>query len=298
MSVVEVAGRRITLTNVDKVLWPALGTTKRAMLAYYAQVAPVLLPHLAGRPLTVRRFPDGVDGVSWHQNECRGEPDWLPVFETSGRGGRRLRFCMVDGEAALLWLANQAAIELHPFRWRVELPRRPLSLVFDLDPGPPAGVLETARVALRLRDLLYELGLACFVNSSGALGLHVHVPLERLVPAKELARRIAEALAQRDPGEVVAEMRREARVGKVYVDWLQNDPSRQTVAPYSLRGMPWPTVEAPLSWDEVEGAVSEERHERLTVVIDDVPGRLERYGDLFAPLLRAERTLLAQDPIA
>ena len=293
MSVVEVAGRRLSLTNLDKVLWPATGTTKRDLLAYYAQVAPVLLPHLAGRPLTVRRFPDGVTGVSWHQNECRGEPGWFPVFETGGRGGRRLRFCMVDGEAALLWLANQAAIELHPFRWHVELPRKPLSLVFDLDPGAPAGVLETARVALWLRDLLEELGLASFVNTSGSLGLHVHVPLERLTPTKELGRRIAEALAQRHPDEVVAEMRREARVGRVYVDWLQNDPSRQTVSPYSLRAMPWPTVAAPLTWAEVAEALDAQRPELLTVPAGHIPARLERYGDLFEPLLRAERALLA-----
>jgi bifunctional non-homologous end joining protein LigD len=288
VSVVDVEGRRLRLSNLDKVLWPAAGFTKGQLIAYYADVAPVLLPHLAGRPLTTRRFPDGVDGVSWHQNECRGEPEWFPVFETSGRGGRRLRFCMVDGPASLLWLANQAAIELHPFLWRVERPRQPLSMVLDLDPGAPAGLLEAAQSALRLRALLEELELDAFVKSSGSLGLHVHVPLERPNESKELARGIAEALAARHPNEVVAEMRRESRVGKVYVDWLQNDPTRQTVAPYSVRGMPWPTVAAPLIWDELDDAVAAKRPERLTILVGDIAGRLEQHGDIFEPLLEAE----------
>jgi bifunctional non-homologous end joining protein LigD len=284
VSVVEVDGRRLVLSNLDKVLWPANGATKKDLIRYYADVGPVLLPHLAGRPLTVRRFPDGVEGVSWHQNECRGEPEWFPVFETTGRGGRPLRFCMVDGLAALVWLANQAAIELHPFLWRVDAPRQPEAIVFDLDPGPPAGTFEAARVALRLRGLLSELGLEAFVNSSGSLGLHVRVPLAQPGSTKDLARRIAQTLASRHPDAIVAEMRRGARVGKVYVDWLQNDPTRQTVAPYSLRGVPWPTVAAPLTWDEVAEAVADERPERLTILAEDVTDRLERHGDLFAPL--------------
>ena len=257
MTTILVDGRALRLTNLDKVLWPGVGFTKRQLVEYYAEIAPVLLPHLDGRPLTVRRFPDGVDGVNWHQNECRGEPDWFPVFETHGREGRGLRFCLVDGEAALVWLANQAAIELHPFTWRVEAPRVPTQLVFDLDPGSPAGLAATAAVALSLRDLLSELGLDAYVKGSGA------------------ARR---------PEEVVTEMRKDLRAGKVYVDWLQNDPTRQTIAPYSLRGLPLPTVAAPLTWDEVEQAARSKRDELLVVTVDDVHERLERYGDLFEPL--------------
>lgn len=291
MSLVEVEGRKLALTNLDKVLWPRTGFTKGQLLAYYSEVARVLLPHLAGRPVTTRRFPDGVEAASWHQNECSGEPDWFPVFETTGRRGRRLRFCLVDGVAPLLWLANRAAIELHPFLWRIEEPRRPLSFVFDLDPGPPAGLLETARVALRLRELLEELGLTALVKASGSLGLHLHVPLEEPGETKELARGIAEALSERHPGEVVADMRRELRLGKVYVDWLQNDPTRQTVAPYSLRGVPWPTIAAPLRWEEVEEAVAKEREEGLVVLAPNVAARLDRHGDLFEPLLAAEREL-------
>jgi bifunctional non-homologous end joining protein LigD len=288
---VEIESRRVALTNLEKVLWPATGFTKGELISYYRDVAPVLLPHLGGRPLTTRRFPDGIDGPSWHQNECLGAPDWFPVFETTGRGGRPLRFCLVDGPAPLLWLANRAAIELHPFLWRVELPRQPLSLVFDLDPGPPAGLLETARVALFLRDLLDELRLSALVKTSGSLGLHLHVPLERPGPAKELAREVAQALAERHPNEVVAEAGPANRVGKVYVDWLQNDPGRQTVAPYSVRGVPWPTVAAPVRWDEVEEAVTKEREDLLRILVPDVAGRLKRHGDLFEPLLAAERAV-------
>ena len=285
MSRVEIDGQTVALTNLDKVLWPETGFTKGQMIEYYVAVAPVLLPHLEGRPLTVRRFPDGIGGPSWHQNECQGEPDWFPVHETRGLEGRRLRFCMVDGLAALVWLASQAAVELHPFLWRVEAPREPTQVVFDLDPGPPAGLVEAARVALALRPLLEELGLEPHAKTSGSLGLHVHAPLPEPADTKRLAREFAARLAALDP-LVVPEVRRAARAGKVYVDWLQNDPSRQTVAPYSLRGLPWPTVATPVRWNEVERAAAEGRPELLFFTPGDVLERVEREGDLFAALRR------------
>lgn len=284
MTVVAVDGRRIPLSNLDKVLWPATGFTKAQLVEYYVGVAPVLLPHLRDRPLTLRRFPDGVGGASWHQNECRGEPDWLPVFETAGRGGRTLRFCMIDGVAALVWVANQAAVELHPFGWRAGAPRRPTQVVFDLDPGAPAGLLECARVALALRQLLRALGLEPHAKTSGSLGLHVHAPLDPVIDAKPLARAVAERLAAERPAEVVARMRRDLRGGRVFVDWLQNDPTRQTVAPYSLRGVELPLVATPVRWEELEEAVARERPELLVFTPDDVLARIERDGDLFEAL--------------
>ena len=233
----------------------------------------------------MRRFPDGVDGISWHQNECQRQPEWFPVFETTGREGRVLRFCLVDGEAALVWLANQAAIELHPFSWRTDAPRVVTQLVFDLDPGPPADLVTTAEVALALRELLGELGLDAYVKSSGSLGLHVHVPLAApLESPKGFARDIARELAARRPTDVVSEMRKDLRTGKVYVDWLQNDPTRQTVAPYSLRGLPVPTVATPVTWEEVDRAVNAEDPRSLTFLPGDVLERVERLGDLFAPV--------------
>jgi len=284
MTVVHIEGRGLKLTNLDKVLWPEAGFTKAELIDYYVSIAPVLLPHLAGRPLTLRFFPDGVEGVSWHQNECQREPPWFPVYETRGRGGRPLRFCMVDGLPALVWLANMAAIELHPFLWRVDAPRRPTQIVFDLDPGPPAGLVESARVALALRAELDELGLEPYVKTSGSLGLHVHAPLPELTETKGAARAIAERLAAERPDEVVAEMRRSARSGKVFVDWLQNDPGRQTVAPYSLRGVALPLVATPVEWEEVEQAASERRPELLVFTAADVLERVKRDGDLFEAL--------------
>ena len=294
MSTVEVEGRRLALTNLDKVLWPAVGRTKGWLLEYYTRIAPVLLPHLSERPLTLRRFPDGVEGPSWHQNECRGEPDWFHVFRTTGRGGRQLRFCVVDDLASLLWLANQAVIELHPFQWLLEAPRQPNVLVFDLDPGPPADVVECARVALLLRDLLDDLGLISYPKTSGSLGLHVHAPLgqpHQGDQVKAFARTVAEALAQRYPDQVVAAMKKTTRRGRVFVDWLQNDPTRQTVVPYSLRGAPVPTVATPVSWEEVEQAVANGRPEALTFLAEHVLERVNGQGDLFADVLEVRQPL-------
>jgi bifunctional non-homologous end joining protein LigD len=288
MSTVELEGRRLRLTNLDKILWPEAQRTKAWLIEYYTRIAPVLLPHLERRPLTLRRFPDGVDGISWHQNECRGEPEWFHVLETPGKAGRLLHFCVVDDLSSLVWVANQGALELHPFQWKVDAPRLPTTLVFDLDPGPPAGLAECARVALLLRDLLDELGLASFAKTSGSLGLHLHVPLgtphdgERV---KAFARAVSEALAQAHPETVIASVDKSRRAGKVFLDWLQNDPTRQTVAPYSLRGLAWPTVATPVTWDEVE------RADALTFLGDDVLERVARDGDLFEPVLTLEQEL-------
>lgn len=288
MSTIELEGRRLRLTNLEKVLWPEAKRTKAWLIEYYTRVAPVLLPHLEGRPLTMRRFPDGVDGISWHQNECRGEPAWFHVLETPGKGGRILRFCVVDDLSSLVWVANTGTLELHPFQWTVDAPRRPTTLVFDLDPGPPAGLEECARVAVLLRDVLAELGLVAFPKTSGSLGLHLHVPLGKPHEGehvKRFARTVAEALARAHPDAVIAEVDKSRRAGKVFLDWLQNDPTRQTVAPYSLRGLAWPTVATPVTWAEVEQA------DALTFLGDDVLARIERDGDLFADVLTLEQRL-------
>jgi bifunctional non-homologous end joining protein LigD len=193
-----------------------------------------------------------------------------------------------------VWVANQAAIELHPFQWVVAAPRRPTTLVFDLDPGPPAGLVECARVALHLRKLLMEIGLASFAKTSGSLGLHLHVPLGRPHDAerlKAIARGFGTVLADRFPELVVAEVKKAERPGKVYLDWLQNDATRQTVAPYSLRGSPWPTVAAPVTWAEVERAAADARPESLIFLAEHVVERLRRDGDLFADVLGLEQSL-------
>jgi bifunctional non-homologous end joining protein LigD len=195
-----------------------------------------------------------------------------------------LRFCVVDDLASLVWVANQAAIELHPFTWRVDAAEVPTQIVFDLDPGPPAGLVECAVVALRLRPLLVELDLEPLVKTTGSLGLHVQAPLPEPLDAKLLARDVAGALATRCPELVVTSARRAERAGRVYVDWLQNDPTRQNVAPYSLRGVPGPLVATPVRWGEVERAASSRTADRLRFGPEDVRRRIHRDGDLFEAL--------------
>jgi len=294
VTVVEVEGRELRLTNLEKVLWPAARFTKAQMIEYYVAIAPVLLPHLAGRPLTLRRFPDGVDGVSWHQNECHAEPVWFQVFETRGRGGRSLRFCVVDGLPALVWVTNQAAIELHPYLGTADDFERPTQLVFDLDPGPPADLVDCCNVGLALRTVLDDLGLQSWPNVSGGKGLHVRVPVagEGGYPrTKQVARAIAELLREQLPERVVTVMARERRHGRVFIDWSQNDPWKSIVALYSARGLSHPTVAAPVTWDEVERVAATRDLRPLLFLMTDMPHRLDAVGDLSAGMSRLRQRL-------
>jgi bifunctional non-homologous end joining protein LigD len=257
----------VALTNLDRVLWRDTGFTKGDLVAYYREIAPVLLPHLRGRPLTLWRFPLGVHERGFWQNECRGAPDWLRTTEIRGQ-----RFCVVDDERSLIWVANLGTVELHAFPFRVEEPERPLALVIDVDPGLPAGLDECREVALLLRERLES----PLVKTSGKGGLHVLAPPPvSFAAAKERARVLAEELAAERPELVVAVQRREARRGKVLVDWLQNDPTRALAAPYTLRAARRPLVSTPVTWDEVaHGPLAFEAHEVLA--------RVERLGDLLA----------------
>jgi bifunctional non-homologous end joining protein LigD len=282
----------VALSSLDKVLWPEPGFTKGQMIEYYRRIAPVLLPHLRDRPLTLGRFPSGVEGRGFAQNECRGAPEWLRTYAVRLRDGTPRRFCVVDDVESLLWVANQNTIELHPFLYTVVDPARPTSVVFDLDPAAPADVLAAGEVALRLRDLLAERGLAAVLKTSGSLGLHVLVPLNTpttFAETKAFARKLAAQLAEERPEQVTDAQRRSARAGKVLVDWLQNDPMRSTVAPYSLRATPWPTVSTPVAWEEVEEALAGGRAEHLTFLADDVLERVQH--DPFAPALEVEQSL-------
>ena len=292
---VEIEGRTLRLTNLGKVLWPDVGFTKGQMVDYYRCVAPVLLPHLSGRPLTLARFPDGVDGPWWYQTTCPKPPPWVQTVPVPGPGGRRGRdYCLVDDLPSLLWVANLAAIELHPLLSHAPRLAEPTSVVFDLDPGPPAGLVEAAAVALLVRELLDHLGLRSVVKTSGALGLHVHVPLNsaaRYEETRPFARTVATRLARRHPDLVVARMDRALRGGKVFVDWSQNHANRSTAGVYSLRGLEIPVVSTPLSWDEVETAAGTGEEDRLVFTAADVVERIERHGDLFAPMLEWRQVL-------
>ncbi|MFL5309883.1 MAG: non-homologous end-joining DNA ligase [Myxococcales bacterium] len=283
----EAFGRALRVSSLDKLLWPAAGFTKRDLLAYYRAVAPALLPHVAGRPVTLARFPDGVEGRGWYQTNCPpGSPGWLRIARVAAsRGGEDLRYCVLDEPAALLWAANTGALELHPLLALADRPAAPLGLVFDLDPGVPAGLLECCAVALALRERLDALGLGAVVKTSGAKGLHVLVPLDGTATfdrTKAFAREVAGALAQSSPRLVTDRMARAGRPGKVFIDWGQNDPNKSTIAPYSLRATRLPGVSMPLLWTEVEEATETADASRLRFGPADVLPRLLRHGDLAA----------------
>ena len=278
----------VTVSNPDKVLWPETGFTKGAMVDYYVAVAPALLPHLESRALTMHRFPDGVDEWNWYQYECRGAPEWVRTADIPYQDGTRRTFCVVDSVQALVWVANLAAVELHTYANRVDDPAHPSWVVFDLDPGAPADIVDCARVAVALRGRLERDGLRSLAKTSGSVGLHVYVPLDGTATfdeAKTYARDVARTLAAEQPDAVVDRNAKKLRVGRVFVDWLQNDPSRSMVAPYSLRGTVFPTVSMPVTWNEVE------RAEPLTFTARDTPPRIEQHGDLFADVLRLRQRL-------
>lgn len=292
----ELDGRRLRLTSLDRVLWPATGFTKGAMIDYYRAVAPVLLPHLSGRPLTLGRWPQGVEARGFAQMECRGHPAWMRTAPLPLRTGEIRNFCVVDDSASLVWVANLGTIELHTYQFAPERPDEPTALALDLDPGPGAGLLGACRVALLLRASLAARGLAGWAKTSGASGLHIYVPLgsphanERV---RTFARQLAEELSAAHGSTITNDARAGARRGKVLVDWLQSDPRRSTVAPYSLRATDRPAVSTPLAWDELERVVNGGDASTLRFGPMEVLERISRHGDLFRAVLETEQELPA-----
>jgi bifunctional non-homologous end joining protein LigD len=285
---VEVDGRTLTLSNLGKPLYPS-GFTKGEVLDYYTRIAPVLLPHLRDRPLTVKRYPNGTDRPFFYEkNAPRGTPDWVRTVTLPVPGSTKNRetidYVVVEDVATLVWLANLAALELHVPQWRVpgraRTPRVDL-LVLDLDPGPPATIDECRTVALALRELVAADGLTPSAKTSGSKGMQVSAPVSVGTPeaTSAYARSLAERLEQRLPGLVVSRMTKALRPGKVLVDWSQNNPAKTTVAPYSLRAKDEPTVSTPLAWEEVEHGGE------LRFRAADVLDRVSRLGDLYAGTL-------------
>lgn len=298
--VLEAVGRELRLTNWDKVLFPATGFTKGDLVAYYTEIAPTLLPHLRDRPLTLRRWPDGVEGRTFYEKHAPShKPDWVEtvsVFSSSER--RRIDYVLAQEAATLAWLGNLAAIELHPSLARATRAsdlEHPTAVVFDLDPGPPAGLSECAEVALVLHGLFERLGLQSVVKTSGGKGLQVYVPLGERVATykrtKPFAQRVAVLLEQQLPDLVVSRMAKRLRPGKVLVDWSQNDAHKTTVAVYSVRAQPQPTVSTPLAWEELRAAHVAGEAERLVFDPAAVLVRVAERGDLFAPLLGVRQQL-------
>lgn len=286
----ELADAEIAFSNLQRVLWPLNGFTKGDVIAYYDRVSDWLLPHIRDRALTLGRFPGGVDRRGFAQTSCRGRPSWLLARAIRLRDGSIREYCVVTDRRSLLWVANQCAIELHPFLSRAAH-EQPTDVVFDLDPGDGAGILQCREVALRLRDVLAELGLASFAKGTGSAGLHVQVPLNTphtYTHTKAFARAVAKRLAGEDPARITDHRRRDQRAGRVLVDWLANDPSRSIVAPYSLRATDLPTVAMPLRWEELEGARSAGE---LWFLASDAIERLHARGDALAPALELRQRL-------
>jgi bifunctional non-homologous end joining protein LigD len=278
------------------VLWPKTGFTKGEMIDYYARVADVVLPHLRGRPLTLKRYPNGVAEKFFYEKRCpRHRPDWVhTVTIYSGRNEGDIDFCVCDDRATLIWVAQLASLELHPSLSHAKDIERPTVLAFDLDPGAPADIIQCCEIGLRLRDMFENLGLQSFPKTSGSKGLQVYVPLNRKVSyaeTKSFAHAVAQAMERSDPDLVVSRMKKDLRKGKVLVDWSQNDEHKTTVAVYSLRAKERPTVSTPVEWKEVERALKREDPDALTFEAKDVLKRVEKRGDLFAPVAELKQKL-------
>jgi bifunctional non-homologous end joining protein LigD len=291
---VEIEGRELSLSNLDKVLYPATGFTKADVIHYFSRIAPVMLAHLAGRPPTLVRAPDGPDGERFFEKRCPPHhPKWVPTEAVVAGGGQQ--GCVIEELAALVWLGNLAALELHTHQWTVADPWHPTAVVLDLDPGEPAGILDCARVALELRDILEHFDLRAVVKTSGGKGLHLSVPLNTDLATHEETKRFALALGQllesRDPKRVTVDMAKDKRPRRVFVDWSQNDSHKTTVCAYSLRIRERPTVSTPVAWSELEHAIDTGDEQALSFEAADVLDRIDSFGDLYAETLTVRRQL-------
>ena len=295
-STIEVGGRQIKVARLDKVLYPKVGFTKGHVVDYFVRIAPVLLPHLAGRPLTLKRYPEGVEGIFFYEKNCpKYKPDWVKTAKVWSEGNHRfMYYCMVDELATLVWLANLADLELHTSLATAAEIHRPTVIAFDLDPGPPATIVQCCQVGLWVRDIFARFGLQAFPKTSGSKGLQIYVPLNTPViydQTKTFAKAIARLLEDRYPDQVVSDMKKALRANKVFVDWSQNDDHKTTVCVYSLRAKERPTVSTPVTWNEVETCLKKADPDLLVFTSDEVLKRVEKLGDLFEPVLKLKQKL-------
>lgn len=292
---VTLGGKKLKLSNLEKVLYPAAGTTKAEVINYYRQIAPYILPHLKNRPVTLKRFPNGVAAPFFYEKRCPvHRPEWMDVADIPLETDEPLLTCLINSPAALIWVANLASIELHTQLHRATSLGKPNFVVFDLDPGPPAGLLECIPVALEMRDLLHEYGLESYPKVSGGKGLHFYVPLNTAVTfaqTKTFARAVAQTMEKEDPDRITSNMSRAGRAGKVFIDWSQNDQHKTTVCVYSLRAREKPSVSMPVTWDELETAKKRRNVKPLQFDIKRAIRRAEEQGDLFADVLKIKQKL-------
>ena len=294
--IVEIGGRRLKLTNLEKVLYPATGFTKGQIIDYYARIAPVLVPHLKGKPLTLKRYPSGVDQeFFFEKNATKHRPDWVQTAPIWSEGNQReINYILANDLATIVWLANLAAIELHPSLSLAQDIERPRTMVFDLDPGPPANIVQCCQVGLWLRSIFEHFKLKSFPKTSGSKGLQVYVPLNTKTSydeTKPFAHALARLLENEHRDLVVSDMKKAIRAGKVLVDWSQNDEHKTTISVYSLRARERPTVSTPVTWDEVESGLKKKDASLLVFESQQVLQRVEKLGDLFAPLLELKQNL-------
>lgn len=297
----KVNGRRVPVSNLDKILYPGKKFTKAAVIDFYVRISRYLLPHLRDRPITLLRFPDGVFGESFYEKDAPAfTPAWVKTVPVPRREtpGPDIRYIVVNDQATLVWVANLASLELHPFIHRTKHLDRPTSMVFDCDPGEGADILDCARVALMLRDVLHEIGFESYVKVSGSKGLQVYVPLNTKVTydqTQPLAQGLAQLLAQREPKLVVWQMPKRLRTKKVFIDWSQNTDYKTTVSVYSLRAKTYrPHVSLPVTWDELSDALDQKNADALFFTPEEALERVEKLGDLFKPVLTKKQTLPAE----
>ncbi len=295
---VDIEGRRLRLSNLDKVLYPRIGFTKAQVIDYYRRIAPVLLPHLRNRPLTLKRYPNGVEGDFFFEKQCPSHrPNWVRTQAVWSEGNQRdVNYCLANDLATLVWAANLADLELHTSLSLARNIERPTMMVFDLDPGAPATIVECAEVALELRELLSRVKLVAYAKTSGSKGMQVYVPLNTAVnydATKAFAHTVAQSLEQQYPDRIVSNMKKDLRKGKVLIDWSQNDAHKTTICVYSLRAKDIPTVSTPVTWDEVATLVATRDATHLSFDYQATLDRVAADGDLFAPVLSQKQRLPA-----
>jgi bifunctional non-homologous end joining protein LigD len=296
VSQLKVGSRTLEVSNLDKVLYPAAGFTKGQIIDYYIRIAPVLLPHLKDRPLTMKRYPNGVDKEFFYEKRCPSHrPAWVRTAHIWSEGNDEyVDYCMANDLPTLVWAANLADIELHTSLAKSRSRERPTALVFDLDPGPPATIAECCRVAFWLKEIFDAFKLEVFAKTSGSKGLQLYVPLNSPITyaqTKPFAQWLAQRIEREHPEEVVSKMQKALRAGKVFIDWSQNDAHKTTVCAYSLRAKEKPTVSTPVTWDEVDAARTKKKPDLLVFDSNAVLKRVEKLGDLFEPVLKLKQKL-------
>lgn len=292
--------REVAVSNLDKVFYPETGFTKGQVIDFYVRIAPVLLPHLKGRPVSLKRYPDGVKGMFFYEKNCPSHaPKWIKTVKVGKKNGEQINYCVLNDLPSLVWAANIANLELHTFQHRAPALARPIAVVFDLDPGPPADIVQCCEVALKIRAMFDALGLKSFPKTSGSKGMQIVVPLNTPTTyekTRAFARNVADTLAAAMPELVVADIKKSLRDGKVYIDWSQNDAKKTTVSVYSLRAKDTPNVSTPLKWSEVAAALKTRKGSKKKVLVfesDEVLKRVQKWGDLFEQVHTLKQTLPA-----